>query len=211
MEHWPLRHLALRTPRLELRPDDDTGLRELVDEAYLGVHPPEEMPFLVPWTEADPQYLGRGMLQHYWSQRAEVRPEKWSIHFLVRLDGRVIGTQGLSGTDFGVTREVETGSWLGMRHQGRGIGTEMRAAVLMFGFDHLGASRARSIAFVDNAASHRVSVKLGYRPDGTATSVRRGEPVEDVRLLLTPEAFMRPDWKLDVEGVEGCLGLLGAS
>ena len=48
MDHWPLRHLVLRTPRLELRPDDDEGLLELVEEAYLGIHPPGEMPFLVP-------------------------------------------------------------------------------------------------------------------------------------------------------------------
>ena len=38
-EPWPLRHLVLRTPRLELRPDDDAGLLELVEEAYRGVHP----------------------------------------------------------------------------------------------------------------------------------------------------------------------------
>ena len=38
MEHWPLRHLVLRTPRLELRPDDIAGLDELVAVAY-GRHP----------------------------------------------------------------------------------------------------------------------------------------------------------------------------
>jgi hypothetical protein len=63
VEHWPLRHLVLRTPRLELRPDDDAGLDELVAVAYDGVHPPAEMPFAVPWTDADPRYLGRGILQ----------------------------------------------------------------------------------------------------------------------------------------------------
>jgi RimJ/RimL family protein N-acetyltransferase len=59
-------------------------------------------------------------------------PARWNVHFLVRFDGRVVGTQELAATDFAVTREVSTGSWLGLRHQGRGIGTEMRAAVLMF-------------------------------------------------------------------------------
>jgi hypothetical protein len=49
-EHWPLRNLVLRTPRLELRPDDDEGLLELVEVADGGVHPAEEMPFTVPWT-----------------------------------------------------------------------------------------------------------------------------------------------------------------
>ena len=139
MEHWPLRQLVLRTPRLELRPDDDAGLDELVAVAYGGVHPPEEMPFGVAWTDADPRYLGRGMLQHFWAERAALAPERWSIHFLVRLDGRVIGTQRLGTHDFAVTREVGTGSWIGLRHQREGLGTEMRAAVLLFAFDHLGA------------------------------------------------------------------------
>src|SRR4051794_18330350 len=51
MDPWPLHNLVLRTPRLELRPDDDAGLRELVAEARLGVHPPDYMPFTVPWTD----------------------------------------------------------------------------------------------------------------------------------------------------------------
>jgi RimJ/RimL family protein N-acetyltransferase len=205
-----LRGLVLRTPRLELRPDDDAGLTELVEVAYGGVHPPEEMPFFVPWTEADPRYLGRGILQYFWSQRASLAPERWTVNFMVRLDGRVIGMQGLSGTDFGITREVTSGSWLGMPHHGRGLGTEMRAAVLLFAFDHLGALRARSDAFADNHASHGVSAKLGYRRDGTATAVRRGVRAEDVRLVLDAADLVRPEWELQVEGVGGCRGLLGA-
>jgi RimJ/RimL family protein N-acetyltransferase len=210
-EPWPLRHLVLRTPRLELRPDDDAGLLELVDEAYHGVHPPEVMPFLVPWTDADPRDLGRRVLQHYWSVRARLVPDDWAINFLVRRDGRVIGTQQLSGSDFRILREGETGSWIGMRHQGRGFGTEMRAAVLAFAFDHLGAVRARSAAFVDNVASHRVSQRLGYRPDGSTWVIRRGQPTEEVRLVLTPEDFARPEWKLEVEGADACVQLLGAA
>jgi len=209
-EPWPLRRLVLRTPRLELRPDDDEGLRELVDEAYLGVHPPEQMPFSTPWTDADPRYLGRGALQFFWGQRAHLVPDNWAINFLVRLDGRVIGTQGLTGKDFPVLREVETGSWIGMRHHGHGVGTEMRAAVLAFAFDHLGAVRARSAAFTDNPASHRVSAKLGYRPDGSRWFARRGKPAENVRLVLEPADFVRPGWTLQVEGVEACRSLLGA-
>jgi RimJ/RimL family protein N-acetyltransferase len=211
MSHWPLRDLVLRTPRLELRPDDDEGLDGLVEAAYAGVHPPEEMPFLVPWTDADPRYLGRGVLQYFWSQRAALSPERWTISFLVRHEGRVIGTQGLTGTDFATTREVKSGSWLGMAHQGRGLGTEMRAAVLLLAFDHFGAVRARSDAFADNHASHRVSEKLGYRRDGTETVVRRGARTEDVRLVLDAGEFRRPTWELRTAGVEPCLGLLGAA
>ncbi|HEY8374121.1 MAG TPA: GNAT family N-acetyltransferase [Pseudonocardiaceae bacterium] len=210
---WPLRHLVLRTPRLELRPDDDAGLLELVAEAHRGVHPPDFMPFLVPWTDQPPQVLGRASFQYYWSIRAALRPEDWTINFLVRLDGRVIGMQELTARDFAVTREVRTGSWLGMRHQGKGYGTEMRAAVLQFAFDHLGAEQARSDAFEDNASSAGVSRKLGYLPDGTLRSVRRGKPATQIRFLLTRERFARyrPDWTVRVEGLEPCLPLLGLS
>jgi RimJ/RimL family protein N-acetyltransferase len=208
-EPWPLRHLVVRTPRLELRPDDDAGLLELVEEAHRGVHPPDYMPFLVPWTDAEPEHLGRRTLQWYWSERAAFAPDRWSIAFLVRLDGRVVGMQGLSAANFGILREVETGSWIGLRHQGRGIGTEMRAAVLAFAFDHLGAVQARSAAFVDNHASMRVSERLGYRRDGSVTVARRGKPAEDVRLFLSVEAFVRPEWMLEVEGLDACRPLLG--
>jgi RimJ/RimL family protein N-acetyltransferase len=210
VEHWPLRNLVLRTPRLELRPDDDAGLDELVAEAYAGVHPPEEMPFGVPWTDADPRFLGRGMLQHFWSQRAALTPESWAIHFLVRLDGRVIGTQRLGAREFAITREVDSGSWIGLRHQGKGLGTEMRAAVVLFAFDHLGALTARSSAFADNPSSQGVSRRLGYRSDGNETVARRGLPVEHIRLVVTPETLVCPTWTLDVAGYdEGCRALLG--
>ena len=59
--------------------------------------------------------------------------------------------------------------------------------------------------------SLRISAKLGYRRDGTRTIARRGEPAEEVRLVVAREGFARPEWKLEVEGVEGCLGLLGAA
>jgi hypothetical protein len=90
MDPWPLRHLVLRTPRLELRPDDDAGLLELAEEAERGVHAPDYMPFFVPWTDNKP----REWLQYYWATRAALRPDDWTIQFLVRHNGRVIGEQG---------------------------------------------------------------------------------------------------------------------
>ena len=198
--HWPPRNLVLRTPRLELRPDDDAGLDELVEVAYRGVHPPAEMPFLSPWTDADPRYLGRGVLQYFWSERARYAPESWTLHFLVRHEGRVIGVQSLGGANFAVLREVDTGSWLGLAHQRQGFGTEMRAAVLAYAFDHLGARHARSAVLDGNVASATVSERLGYRPDGVAQVAPRGVPVVEHRLRLTPDTFRRPAWELVVDG-----------
>jgi RimJ/RimL family protein N-acetyltransferase len=209
---WPFWGLALRTPRLELRPDDDPGLAELVATAYQGVHPPHTMPFTAPWTDAGPRELGRNTLRYHWRTRAELSRDSWTLHFLVRRNGRVIGLQSMSGVDFAVTREVSTGSWLGMAQQGMGYGTEMRAAVLGLAFDHLGARTARSGALAGNTASLTVSHRLGYLEDGSTTHAVRGERVIETRLLVTAEEFRvhRPPWPLEVVGLEACLELLGA-
>ena len=161
---WPLRHLVLRTPRLELRPDDDAGLFELAEEARLGVHEPDRMPFVTPWTDVEPDERAVGVLRWGWEKRAALRPERWSLHLLVRCRGRVVGMQEVAGTDFGVTREVMTGSWLGLRHQGRGIGTEMRAAVLN-GISSGGCtpSRASSASSNSPASSSGRSSRWGVR------------------------------------------------
>jgi hypothetical protein len=86
----------------------------------------------------------------------------------------------------------------------------MRAAVVLFAFDHLGATAARSGAFPDNPSSYGVSRRLGYRRDGTETLARRGLRVEEIRLLVTPPTLVRPEWTLAVEGFgEECRALLG--
>lgn len=208
---WPLRQLVLRTPRLTLRPDDDESLYELVEVALRGVHPPEEMPFGEPWTDQPPARLGHSSMQYFWGMRARLGPDDWTLNFVVRHGGEVIGMQSLVGTQFAITREVSTGSWLGMAHQRRGFGTEMRAAVLLLAFDHLGACTARSSAFTDNPASLRVSEKLGYRQDGSFIQARRGERATQVRLLLDASHLVRPDWELKVVGLDRCRDLLGLS
>ncbi|HEY0636108.1 MAG TPA: GNAT family N-acetyltransferase [Pseudonocardiaceae bacterium] len=210
---WPLGRLVLRTPRLELRPDDDDGLRELIAESHRGVHDPATMPFLDPWTDAPPEELGVRSLRFYWRARADLRPDDWLVNFVVRLDGEVVGTQGLRAREFPVLRQVSSGSWVGLRFQGKGIGTEMRAAVLHLAFDHLGALGARSSAFRDNHASIAVSRKLGYVDDGTQAASRRGLPGVLVRSFLTPQRFREhgPPWTTEVSGLgERCRAQLGA-
>lgn len=110
-----------------------------------------------------------------------------------------------------MTRAVHTGSWIGQRHQRRGYGTEMRAAVLALAFDHLGAAQARSSAFTDNNASNGVSRKLGFQPDGTRLLARRKERATEARLVVRRADFdaHRPEWTLQVEGLDACRPLLG--
>jgi RimJ/RimL family protein N-acetyltransferase len=208
MDPWPLRHLVLRTPRLELRPDDDEGLFELVEVAKEGVHDPAEMPFNVPWTDHIAVDDGRGMVQFFWGQRAKLAVGDWTVTFLVRHEGEVVGVQDIGARDFVALREVNTGSWIGRKFQGQGFGTEMRIAVLQFAFDHLGAHIARSAAWEGNHASNRVSEKLGYVHDGTIGVAPRGERLEHVRLRLDAANFVRPEWNVQVEGLAQCVQLI---
>ena len=92
------------------------------------------------------------MVRYFSSVRAGFGPEAFDLLFAVRVGGELVGTQGLHGRDFAVTQTVETGSWLGLAHQGRGIGTRMRQAVCAYAFDELGAAEVTSGAFLDNPA-----------------------------------------------------------
>ena len=127
-------------------------------------------------------------------------------------DGRVIGTQELAAKEFPTTRSVTSGSWLTAAAQGRGIGTEMRAAVLHLAFAGLGALEARTSAWIDNPASQRVSQRIGYVPNGEQLVARRGEPTCHLNYRLTREAWSRNQFDgIAVHGLEPCLALLGAA
>jgi len=207
---WPLLGLRLATPRLVLTPLRDSDMAEVLDLILDGVHEQGAMPFLIPWTEAPSEEMIPNTLRYWWTSRGAFVPTDWALPLVVRRSGTVLGVQDLMAKDFAITRTVHTGSFLGMAHQGRGVGTEMRAAVLDFAFDHLKAERADSAAFTDNPASLRVSEKLGYRVDGTMVVQRRpGERAFEQRLSLTPAEFRRPSWRVQVAGLDPCRSLLG--
>ncbi|MEV0848241.1 GNAT family protein [Streptomyces sp. NPDC049954] len=207
---WPLHGLRIRTPRLELRLPDLALLEELSAVAAAGVNAPGTMPFSVPWTDATPLERGRATYQHVLETIASWRPERWTLSLVVSHAGQVIGRQDVMATDFAVSRETHTGSWLGLARHGRGFGTEMRAAVCHLAFEGLGALAVTSEAMTDNPASLGVSRRLGYRPDGVSTCVVRGE-----RRTLQRLRMERADWErhrtveVTIEGLEECRGLFG--
>jgi len=209
-EYWPVFGLRLATPRVTLTPMRDDDLVETLDLILVGIHDPGRMPFSMPWTDAPRDELIANTLRHYWTSRGASTPASWSVPFVVRLRGELVGMQNIVSTDFAVTKTVMTGSWIGAAHQGMGIGAEMRSAVIQFAFDHLRAVRADSGAFTDNPASLRVSEKLGYLPDGTEVRQRRpGERAVEQRLTLTPREFRRPGWDVQVTGLAACRSYFG--
>jgi len=207
---WPLFGLEIQSPRLMLRPMRDADLPDLAQAALDGVHEPDQMPFGVPWTDAAADDLPRNLATYQWSLRQRVAPDSWAIAFAVHVDGRVVGSQDLSAHDFANRRTIGSGSWLTKSAQGQGLGTEMRAALLLFAFDTLGAAWAESSAASWNEASLGVSRKLGYEANGVSrVSPRPGQQVDEQRVRLARDAFIRPSWNVTVRGAERALAQLG--
>ncbi|MBE0010463.1 MULTISPECIES: GNAT family N-acetyltransferase [unclassified Arthrobacter] len=209
---WPLFGLQISTPRLTLNPVRDEQLPGMIDAVLAGIHDPAVMPFGVPWTDAPRDELIKGTARHQWRQRTTVEPENWTLNLAVCCGGRVIGVQDLSARDLSIQRTVHTGSWLTQAEQGKGLGTEMRSAVLQFAFDYLGAKWAVSDAASWNAASLAVSRNLGYVANGvTRTVVRPGEATTIHHVRLAAEAFARPGWSISVAGFDAARSTLIAT
>jgi RimJ/RimL family protein N-acetyltransferase len=204
----PLYGLRLRTPRLELRLPTEAELVELNEVAAAGIHPAEEMPFALAWTD---HLTLESFLAHHHSSRETWTPESWALDLGTWVDGVLAGVQGIGATAFAANRTIGTGSWLGHRFQRLGVGTEMRGAVVELAFRELGATAVTSSAFEASTASRRVSEKLGYRVVGQDTQSPRGVPLPHLQLRLKREQWRGAPFRVDVEGIERCLPLFGAT
>ncbi|WP_205323782.1 GNAT family N-acetyltransferase [Glycomyces sp. YM15] len=194
-DHLPIYRLRLRTERLELRlPATFDEIAALADVAVAGVHDPGFMPFGIPWTAGSPKAVARGVALWYHRAIGRWDEQGWTLPFYVFHEGEPIGVQDIKGQEFAATREVSTGSWIGRAHQGKGLGKEMRAAVLHFAFAGLGADYATSGSYDGNAASAGVSRSLGYREDGIKLPVVQGIRRTEQRWRLS-----REDWEANRE------------
>lgn len=206
---WPPYAVRINEGDLELAVVTEADLTALTDLVLAGVHDPDRMPFDQPWTQAPPQELPANMVRWYARNQAEFSAARFDLCFAVRLDGDLAGVQALHTQHFAVTRTAETGSWLGRRFQGRGVGTRMRRAVCAFAFDELGATEVTSGAFLDNPASLAVSRKVGYTPNGLVRKQRReGELAINQQLVLTPDTFVRGE-PIAVVGAAGLRRFVG--
>ncbi|GIF47881.1 RimJ/RimL family protein N-acetyltransferase [Asanoa ferruginea] len=209
-EHWPLFGLRIQVGAVELRLPTDAELPVLASVAAEGVQKSGARTFLTPWTDLPPAERARWVIQSAWSGRGEWTPENWYLGLGVFADGVPIGVQSLRASSFALLREVATSSWLGLGHQGGGIGTAMRHAVLHLAFAGLSATDAVTASFVDNPAPIGVSRKLGYTDDGITRDLLHGDVVVSQRLRLTRErwaALDRPP--VTMTGLAPCLPLFG--
>lgn len=209
-ELFPPFGLRITAGSLTLRAIDDELLPELCDLAARGIHAPDEMPFYFPWTDVPRDELLRNTAAWHWRARSDFRPQRWDLQLAVLVDDTLVGCQGLATENFLVTRTGETGSWLGLAHQGMGIGTRMRQAICALAFDHLDFVEVTSGAFLDNPSSLAVSRKVGYQPNGVRRLKRReGELALNQSLVVTPETFVRGTDPVEVEGLEAFRDFIG--
>jgi RimJ/RimL family protein N-acetyltransferase len=196
----PLLGLRITAGPVELRGITDDLIGPLGELAAGGIHAPDAMPFFTPWSLSED--LPLTIAKYEWKLRAEFSPEEWTAGFAVFWDGELVGSQGISTKDYLITRTGETGSWLGQRFQGRGIGTAMRQVICAFAFDHLDADYVTSGAFTDNPASLAVSKKVGYTNHGWRRVARQGSQATIQGLVLDPGSLIRYEHALAVEGLD---------
>jgi RimJ/RimL family protein N-acetyltransferase len=207
---WPLLDLRLSTGDLVLRIPGEAELPAFAAVAAAGIHPADEMPFGIPWSTLGSPERERDSYHWWMSARANWSIDKWALTLGVWVAGEPAGFQDLFADDFLKLRTVRTGSWLGSGFQGRGTGKLMRQAVLTLAFDHLGAEVAQSEAFIDNPASNKVSLGVGYQPNGFGRLAPQGKPRETQRFRMTLEDWRaRPRPEVKVEGIADCLELFG--
>ncbi|MBM7788416.1 GNAT family N-acetyltransferase [Tenggerimyces flavus] len=211
IDHIPVLGLRVRTSRLELRFPSGDELATLAELAAEGIHEPDMMPFGNPWSELPGPKLSRRVIQQHWKRQSEIKPDSWALNLVVFVDGDPVGVQEVEADDFAIQRQVTSESWLGLRYQGRGIGTEMRAAMLHLAFAGLGAEEAVSTGYLHNPASLTVSRKLGYAENGMGRGISRGKVALEQHFRLTREAWeQHRTVDATLEGVEPCLAFLGA-
>jgi RimJ/RimL family protein N-acetyltransferase len=196
---------------LELRLPVEDELVQLAGVARLGVHPPGEMPFLVPWTDdLRSESFVETFVGYHLAVRSAWRSDDWRLELGVWRDRELMGAQGIHARSFARERTAYSGSWLAQRFQGKGYGTEMRAAILELTFCGLGAVAAGSTVLEGNAASARVSAKLGYEEAGEGSRLIRGEPTRERRFLLSRERWEQSERpRVELAGLAPCLPLFG--
>lgn len=207
---WPPRDLVVRTPMLDLRLPTEPEIVQLAVLAGAGVNEEPDLPYALPWTVVASPELERNYCQHHAKALGDWKTTNWHLAMAVFVEGEPVGAQSLYGRDFATYRTVVTGSWLGMQWQRRGIGTEMRTAIMHLAFAGLDAQRAETLADLENVSSNLVSERVGYELNGDELKSAHGNVRTMQRYVLR-----RPAWEarrrsdITIEGLDACRDMFG--
>lgn len=146
---------TIATARVRLRPMERSDLRVL----HGFYADPELMRFITgrPRTPWETRSRLRKDLRHHREFGFGLCIAEW------REDGTVIGRCGLEPVQGPAGLEGEAAWMFAKRWWGRGLASEVGAALISSGLDDLGLSRVFAVAHIENAPSIRVMKKLGMR------------------------------------------------
>ena len=151
--------MLIETGRLRLREFECSDWRAVLDyqrdPRYLRYYP------WVDRTEADV----REFVGMFLGWQGEMPRRRFQLGIARRSDGLLIGNCGIRRHPDNDT-EAEIGYELNPDCWGNGYATEAAAAMVEFGFRHLGLERITSWCIADNAASARVLERLGFGREG---------------------------------------------
>jgi RimJ/RimL family protein N-acetyltransferase len=172
-----MKPIRLATERLVLRPFQRSDAREFARLA--GDWAVASMTSDIPYPFSERQAVG-------W-----LRPVRGEVRFAIEVDGALIGGAGYYRRPSGA---AELGFWLGHPWWGRGYATEAARAVVQHGFANPSLPGCTSAHFIDNAASQRVLLKLGFETVGRGIIAcsARGHDVEAVTYWLDRQHARMP-------------------
>jgi RimJ/RimL family protein N-acetyltransferase len=200
-----LKKLRITTPRLILRIPTNEEVTALAQIALEGIQPKGE-----PHFQSDELYdksldkIESFLREHVNKNIVEWNKKNWQLPFAIFSEDKPIGMITVYAKDFPIAGGFGCGYWLGIAHQGKGLGTEMLQAVLSLGFDGLHAREAYVGAWSDNVASLRIMEKLGFIFNGEYWMARQGQPVKDIRMKLSREKWVKPS-DVFIERLDSCL------
>lgn len=204
---WPLHGIRLRNAELDLRVMTEADLPVLAQVMPADV---ELNPHATRYAGLDGPANRRAVLaQGYWRALGMWSPDDWALPFVARRGADVVGVQWLEGPDWTSERTVDSSSWLVVPARGRGLGKQMRAAVLALAFGHLDALAAISSAVVGNGGSLGVSRALGYRDTHRSVLEHSGETLQHLRLEAATWSASGLPHDVVVHGVAPALPLFG--
>jgi RimJ/RimL family protein N-acetyltransferase len=122
-------------------------------------------------------------------------PFDGSPHLLLAIEARVSGelAGSLSLRFGGHPGHGDVGYWVGLPHQGRGLGREALSLAAWLAFRHLSAAALEAWVFVGNTASRRVLERAGFTLARTVPGrvAKRGRRIDQWQFLLTAGDWRR--------------------
>lgn len=146
----------LGTPRLLLRRQVRTDLDRLW-ELYCD-------PEVTQYIPDAPKSREEAREELEWHMNGHPRhPELGLWATILKENGQFIGRSGLLPLTIDGRDEVEVAYTIARAYWGRGLGTEVAAAILRYGFETLGLKRLICLIDPQNTASQKVAEKIGMR------------------------------------------------